>query len=202
VKGQLFVLPWFTDARLSGPGNQSISLKLNSQVEMTKALIPVNEIVDEIDKEDPWVKKEFNISGTGEGLVWYPTSIAGKELKATPTSLNQCIHADLFELFSFKTKGTSHQMVGKAKTQNATPNKTNNPNNLKSSQSSASSAAAAAAAAAAASLLKIQTAGTPLEFAQMFCTPARFNQGPPIPKIPNYFVKSDSEELFRLGRNL
>lgn len=32
----------------------------------------INELVEQIDKEDPFVKEHFGISGTGEGLVWYP----------------------------------------------------------------------------------------------------------------------------------
>jgi hypothetical protein len=47
----------------------------------------INVLVDQIDKEDPWVLQQFSIKGPGEGLVWYPTSLADPKTKYLPINL-------------------------------------------------------------------------------------------------------------------
>lgn len=38
----------------------------------------IETLVDYIDREDPWTKQIFGISGTGEGIVWYPLDFEDK----------------------------------------------------------------------------------------------------------------------------
>lgn len=62
----------------------------------------INGRVEEVEAEDPWVKETFGVSGTGEGLVFYPVS---------PSHLG-------FENFTnlcFKAKGEKHKNVATAK---------------------------------------------------------------------------------------
>jgi hypothetical protein len=55
----------------------------------------VNNLLNQIEKEDPFVKELFNISGEGEGLVFYPINLESKD----------------FEKLLFKVKTTKHQLV-------------------------------------------------------------------------------------------
>jgi hypothetical protein len=35
----------------------------------------MNRLVEAVDTEDPWVKETFGVTGTGEGVVWYPVGL-------------------------------------------------------------------------------------------------------------------------------
>jgi hypothetical protein len=35
----------------------------------------MNKLVEAVDTEDPWVKETFGVTGTGEGVVWYPVGL-------------------------------------------------------------------------------------------------------------------------------
>lgn len=39
----------------------------------------MNRLVEAVDTEDPWVKETFGVSGTGEGIVWYPVGLDDAE---------------------------------------------------------------------------------------------------------------------------
>lgn len=39
----------------------------------------MNRLVECVDTEDPWVKETFGVSGTGEGIVWYPVGFDDNE---------------------------------------------------------------------------------------------------------------------------
>jgi hypothetical protein len=80
------VIPWETD---------EIAVKWH---ETSEELI--NEFVAKIDTCDPWVKRVFDIEGTGEGLVFYPISHPGRKF---------------FSDLAFKAKGEGHVIVAKTK---------------------------------------------------------------------------------------
>lgn len=87
----VYVLPWY---------DQSVDIDWRkSDEELTQAIAPINEWVAAIETNDPWVEATFGIKGTGEGLVFYPTSDA---------------HKNSFEMFQnlcFKAKGEKHKNI-------------------------------------------------------------------------------------------
>lgn len=91
----VYVLPWY---------EKSIDIDWKqSDEELTKTIAPINEWVLAIEANDPWVEATFGVKGTGEGLVFYPSSDA---------------HKNSFENFSnlcFKAKGEKHKNIATAK---------------------------------------------------------------------------------------
>lgn len=85
----VYILPWY-------PMVVSIDFGL-SDSDLQNEVDRINSAVFEIEKEDPWVKQTFGISGTGEGLVFYPN-----------------IENNSYESFCnyvFKCKGEKHRVV-------------------------------------------------------------------------------------------
>lgn len=91
----VYILPWY---------EKSIDIDWKqSDEELTKTIAPINDWVLAIEANDPWVEATFGIKGTGEGLVFYPTSGP---------------HAGNFEHFTnlcFKAKGEKHKNIATAK---------------------------------------------------------------------------------------
>lgn len=87
----LYVLPYF--------GSTFIIPWEGTQDGTEEILNRINTYVHEIEREDPWVKSTFGISGVGEGLVFYP--------------VNPGYHA--FSTLSFKAKGEKHSIVARTK---------------------------------------------------------------------------------------
>lgn len=65
----------------------------------------INAMVDQIDKECPWAKQHFGVSGPGEGLVFYPWRSHG-----TQEGLYM-FERGAFSRWAFKAKGEKHQVV-------------------------------------------------------------------------------------------
>ena len=65
--------------------------------------------VAKVDKEDPWVLKEFKIKGHGEGLVLYPICHV-KEIDGGYSTIPR----NTFKQFLFKAKGKSHKQYVKS----------------------------------------------------------------------------------------
>ncbi len=102
----LYVLPWHTDPTLLHERFVDMPLlEPEDGARLEQCARVMNSIVQRIDHEDPWVLAQFNVRGAGEGIVWYPHS-----LLATPER-GSLLHVDQFAAFTFKTKGSSHQMV-------------------------------------------------------------------------------------------
>lgn len=89
-----FVLPWHTE---------DISMNFMNEEKLKASAAVIDDMVQLIDQEDPWVKTLFGKSGPGEGLVMYPLTFADDKTK--------CLPLELFSAFVFKAKGTSHQVV-------------------------------------------------------------------------------------------
>jgi len=79
----LHVLPWEGDP---------ITIDFSSRDELKRIASALSDRVAEVEREDPWVKRTFGISGIGEGLVFYPTP------------MNQTL--------MFKAKGEKHRTAG------------------------------------------------------------------------------------------
>lgn len=61
-----YVLPWYNDG---------LNVKWSSSSEtLTKDVDAINSWVSAVEENDPWVESVFGVKGTGEGLVFYPTS--------------------------------------------------------------------------------------------------------------------------------
>lgn len=96
VKGipDVYVLPWY---------EKSIDIDWKqTDEELTKTIAPINDWVLAIEANDPWVEANFGIKGTGEGLVFYPSS--------TPH-----LGFEHFTNLTFKAKGEKHKNIATAK---------------------------------------------------------------------------------------
>lgn len=90
----LHVLPWYT---------RTIDINWKqSDEELTKSTEEISKWVLSVEASDPWVKETFGVSGTGEGLVFYPTS--------TPH-----LGWENFNYLVFKAKGEAHKNIATAK---------------------------------------------------------------------------------------
>jgi len=97
TKGQLpegiHVIPWH---------GLSVGLTLPEEKSLEAKLEELNKIVNEIDREDPWVLANFNKKGPGEGLVLFPISLCDQNRRLSKT---------VFPDFAFKAKGEKHRTV-------------------------------------------------------------------------------------------
>lgn len=84
----MYILPWFEPA--------ACTIDYGNEAQMAKEISRLNAVVLGIEKEDPWVKETFGISGVGEGVVMYPVD---EHATADPTRLAQTM---------FKAKGEKH----------------------------------------------------------------------------------------------
>lgn len=90
----LHVLPW---------EGAELRIDFGSRPQLEQVAAAVNERVAAVEREDPWVKATFGLSGLGEGLVLYPIEVDGREPKADPESLT---------LLMWKAKGEKHRTAG------------------------------------------------------------------------------------------
>lgn len=79
----LLVLPW---------EGEPITIDFGSRDSLELAATELNHRVAEVEREDPWVKRQFGISGLGEGLVLYPEPFSSSLM--------------------FKAKGEKHRTAG------------------------------------------------------------------------------------------
>ena len=91
----IHVVPWLGSAM-----TLDYSTDMSSQVER------INEMVAEVEREDPWVKDVFDVSGFGEGLVLYPVAPVDR---------------DRFFLLAFKAKGEKHRTAATKKPAQISP---------------------------------------------------------------------------------
>lgn len=88
LPSDVHVLPWYDSGFSVDFLNSDLQVLVNQ----------LNEEVAKVEPEDPWVKSTFGISGTAEGIVYYPT-IEGK------------VWRKLFSNFAFKAKGEKHKVT-------------------------------------------------------------------------------------------
>jgi hypothetical protein len=87
----LFILPWF---------EYCVEIDFAQSSELMEGILePINKLVDDIERSDPWVKSVFGIDGVGEGLVFYPVGDS----------------YDNFKELSFKAKGELHRVAPSCK---------------------------------------------------------------------------------------
>jgi hypothetical protein len=90
------VLPWLgkdlTFFAHWGEGDEALQTMISG----------VNDVVAEVEHVDPWVKENFGVEGTGEGIVCYPVS-------------KEHLGFENFTYLCFKAKGEKHKNVATAK---------------------------------------------------------------------------------------
>lgn len=92
---RIHTLPWLEGSRV----------RIDFSAPDKDVLKSVEDLVLQVEKEDPWVSEVFGVSGIGEGLVYYPTP--GGMAKAVLTSKE-----DLGRML-WKAKGEKHTVAGK-----------------------------------------------------------------------------------------
>lgn len=85
----VFILPWHSEP---------VVVDFNSPASVQAIVDAGNKAVSDVEPCDPWVKKTFGVEGTGEGVVYYPTS-------------GPMIIRKRFSNFAFKAKGDKHKVV-------------------------------------------------------------------------------------------
>jgi hypothetical protein len=88
----MHVLPWLDGV--------DFSVDYADQASLSAAAEYLNGVVAAVEKEDPWVKAVFDVSGLGEGVVLYPV---GAEAPSHPEALARIM---------FKAKGLKHRTAG------------------------------------------------------------------------------------------
>jgi len=87
----VFVLPWY---------GEPVTLDYSDPQALEVSAVRLNHLIAGVEKEDPWVKETFGISGVGEGLVFYPQSDTTMFPEGDFTLM-------------VKVKGDKHRLVGK-----------------------------------------------------------------------------------------
>ena len=90
----LDVLPW---------EGTPITIDFGSRPSLDQAALELSDRVAAVEKEDPWVRREFGVSGLGEGLVLYPVAVDGAHTR---------FDADQLAVLMFKAKGEKHRTAG------------------------------------------------------------------------------------------
>ena len=85
----IFVLPYYGEA---------IVLDFGHGGTLSSAIATINDMVNQVERTDPWVKETFGKEGIGEGLVFYPEAEGWVE---------KLSYSELL----FKAKGEKHQNV-------------------------------------------------------------------------------------------
>lgn len=87
----LHVLPW---------EGEPFTLDFGDRAALAAEVAALNQRVVEVEREDPWVRRTFAISGLGEGLVLYPVAVADGPAPVDPEGLASLM---------FKAKGDKHR---------------------------------------------------------------------------------------------
>ncbi|WP_144876483.1 RNA ligase family protein [Hyella patelloides] len=92
---------------------EPITLNFGNKEQLKAAAETINNMVEAVEKSDPWVKATFGIEGVGEGLVMYPDT-------------DRIVERANYTEYMFKAKGIEHQVVKAKKAVSIAPEKANN----------------------------------------------------------------------------
>lgn len=87
----LHVLPW---------EGEPFTLDFGARAQLEGGAAALNQRVAEVEREDPWVRRTFQVSGLGEGLVLYPIAVDDGPAPVDPEGLAALM---------FKAKGDKHR---------------------------------------------------------------------------------------------
>ena len=85
----VFVLPYY---------GEPVDLNFGDAKQLQAAADTINQMVEAVEKIDPWVKDNFGIEGVGEGLVMYP-------------EVENIVERNRYTQLIFKAKGEKHSCV-------------------------------------------------------------------------------------------
>ncbi|MEM7249606.1 MAG: RNA ligase family protein, partial [Acidobacteriota bacterium] len=105
---RMHVLPWHGDA---------FELSFGDDAQLGAAAEWINEQVEAIETEDPFIRERFGVEGVGEGLVGYPVA----ELVSDGERALGAVSRDLLDRHLFKAKGVLHRGVKQRKPALAEP---------------------------------------------------------------------------------
>lgn len=88
----MHILPWLEGVEFTIDFADASSLQAAADY--------LNKVVEAVEKEDPWIKSTFGVSGMGEGVVLYPVRVEGGTVPTHPETLAQLM---------FKAKGEKHR---------------------------------------------------------------------------------------------
>ena len=100
----IYVLPFY---------GEPITLNFGNKEQLKLAADQINQMVDAVEKSDPWVKNTFRIEGVGEGLVMYPDT-------------DKVVEKSNYTDYLFKAKGYKHQVVKTQRAVSIDPEKAEN----------------------------------------------------------------------------
>ena len=99
----LFVLPWEGD---------DIVIDYGSRAALDAVVDALNPRVAEVEREDPWVRRSFGVSGLGEGLVFYPVFDPVLEPVPAADGASAALDPERLAALMFKAKGEKHRTAG------------------------------------------------------------------------------------------
>ena len=94
----VYILPWCGD-----------DVRIDWTFVSAEVIAQMNEAVAAVETEDPWIKKNFGVSGTGEGLVYYPVE-GGRESQPPSDCYADPDSPHYFGRWLFKAKGEKHRV--------------------------------------------------------------------------------------------
>ncbi|HUS87857.1 MAG TPA: RNA ligase family protein, partial [Desulfosporosinus sp.] len=95
----VFILPWIHGFILD-----FFILDFSDRAQLERQAEKINQLVEEIEKQDPWVHETFGVDGIGEGVVMYPVDYT---TDCEPMFVDRMEYSDLV----FKAKGEKHKVV-------------------------------------------------------------------------------------------
>jgi len=93
----IHILPWYNFSE-----DDTVTIDYTDVDTMRSEMDRITILIEAIDSCDPWVRSTFEIDGPGEGLVWYPVSLASEKGDVMRENLSR---------YMFKTKGEKHKVV-------------------------------------------------------------------------------------------
>ncbi|MEM1009787.1 MAG: RNA ligase family protein, partial [Myxococcota bacterium] len=102
----VFVLPWHTEP---------LALNFADPEQLEQHAEVINEHVQRVEQNDPWVSEHFHRQGTGEGIIFYPD----------PAQLDKFWKPLVLSLL-FKAKGEKHQVVRQKRSAQVNPENLSN----------------------------------------------------------------------------
>jgi hypothetical protein len=115
IPDRVRILPWHGD---------EIEIDFSDIPLMEKKLEAINKEIESIDKEDPYIKDTFGVSGPGEGLVYTPINVldeSGIHFRThfDETAQYKTTERESYSEFTFKVKGEKHKVLKDDKAQAA-----------------------------------------------------------------------------------
>ena len=121
-----YVIPYYEIGNLGQLQEWMRTVDLLDLDSLKRFTTECNVIVDETGKEDLFIKRNFGISGVGEGLVFYPYKIQKYGKNLFKNEHMDDLRSDQIFKYMFKAKNKAHQSIKTAKPVIVTPEQQEN----------------------------------------------------------------------------